>query len=107
MLVPIYVCLRGCVCNMPVCMAVCVSFLDVLRPSVYACVVVLVGVCGKGLSGEELPCPSLGEQLSMTVEAVLILAREGSLEDSHLPKGLVLRELTPLSQFSTSLKLQP
>lgn len=93
--------------NMPVCMAVCVSFLDVLRPSVYACVAVLVGMSGKGLSGEELLCPSLVEQLSMTVETVLILAREGSLEDTKLPKGLVLWELTPLSQFSMSLKLQP
>lgn len=42
----------------------------------------------------------------MTMEAILILAREGSLQVTKLPKGLVLRELTPLTQLSTSAKLQ-
>lgn len=41
------------------------------------------------------PLSSLMEQLSMTMEAILILAREGSLHVTKLPKGLFCRNLFP------------
>lgn len=52
-------CLRMCIRTVRVYMAACMSFPGVVYSSMYTYMETLVGIYEKGLSGKELPSPSL------------------------------------------------